>query len=421
MPLSDRFSGNPLLKGMIVLMSGTILAQIISFLASLVLSRLYDPADFGLLSIFTAIASAITVLASGKYELGFMVAKNMQAIHRILRLAFYLVLTTATITLLITIGIYLFPFSSALNPSIRIWNLALGLAVFLVTMGQVYTMFLAREKSFGNLSSVRIVESISNNGAAMLFYSFGAPGLLFAYLFSQFSVYIGLHLFAFRKLKPFKYYFDAKELKSTASEFSEYPRFNILQGMSDLFQMQGVILVGASFLPLPVMGFYSIAMRILQVPVWLIIRPLAQVFFAEASQLYREGKSFYPLAKKVFFRSALFGLPVVVVLVFFGPFLFATLFGEKWRVAGELARVLSFWIYTDFIRSPLSQIPIIIGKQKKLLLFSLPGTIAFFTSIVVGGMLFPDNILYCFCIISGVQMLNNIIIISLCMLMAKSK
>ena len=62
--------------------------------------------------------------------------------------------------------------------------------------------------------------------------------------------------------------------------------------------------------------------------------------------------------------SGLLGLGPSLVLFAFSPTLFAWIFGESWRAAGELAQILAPLYFLNFIASPLSYVFFVSGKQK---------------------------------------------------------
>jgi len=59
------------------------------------------------------------------------------------------------------------------------------------------------------------------------------------------------------------------------------------------------------------------------------------------------------------------------VLMLFAPQLFAIVFGDDWREAGVYALILSPWMALNFITSPLSQLPLVVGQQGRAFLYGL--------------------------------------------------
>jgi O-antigen/teichoic acid export membrane protein len=77
-------------------------------------------------------------------------------------------------------------------------------------------------------------------------------------------------------------------------------------------------------------------------------------------------------------------LPLVLVLVAFGPALFAFLFGERWRGAGELARALAPYIGVHFVASPLAVVTLAWNAQGWALRLAMVGQAIFLASLALG-------------------------------------
>lgn len=63
---------NKIIKNSLILINGTVISQIINVIMSPIMSRLYEPSDFGKYSSITAIVVLSTVIANGKYDLAIM-------------------------------------------------------------------------------------------------------------------------------------------------------------------------------------------------------------------------------------------------------------------------------------------------------------------------------------------------------------
>ena len=67
---------NSFLKNIVLVVSGTALAQLISILFTPILTRLYSPESFGVLGSFNAILSFILPLAALNYPASIVLAKD---------------------------------------------------------------------------------------------------------------------------------------------------------------------------------------------------------------------------------------------------------------------------------------------------------------------------------------------------------
>jgi O-antigen/teichoic acid export membrane protein len=269
-------------------------------------------------------------------------------------------------------------------------------------------MFYTRLKKFNVLTTTRILESFTLNGITILFWFSGSWGLLTGFLVAQ---SVSILFFSIKLRKIYREYDSVVSLFEIAKENLHYPKYNIIIGIIDMMQTQNFVLLGSAWFQTAVIGLYSFAMRLLQVPLWLIIRPVANVFFSKASENMRNNEPVLPLVRKTIGSSFLLSLPFFAVLYFFGATLFALFFGEKWRDSGEIASILSLWMILDLVRTPISQIPIVLGKQKQMLFWTIFGTCISTSSIIIAGMYKPNNIQTSFSIITVGQCCYSLTII----------
>ena len=76
MMLWDNIRNSTLVKEAATLVSGNVLAQAISMLAYLVLTRIFSPSDYALFNIFYSYIEVLIILSTCKYELAVIVAKD---------------------------------------------------------------------------------------------------------------------------------------------------------------------------------------------------------------------------------------------------------------------------------------------------------------------------------------------------------
>lgn len=421
--LRKYFAGSSFARNVASLVTGTAVAQVINFLFSIVLTRVYSTAEFGTLSIFMSIVAVVLVFSSGKYDVAMVVARDEKDAPRLFSLGMWICAGIALVTALLAGAIMLFDLPFYKGHEVHSWLLWVPVSLVLLTGGQMFWMWYVRKKNFKPLAGIRIAEAASYGLSALLLKSFDALGLLFATLTSQLVAFIAMGAGIFRRDGFARFRYRAKELKETAVTFKEFPVVNIPQGFIDMFQMNAIVLVLAATLGVAaasVIGLYSHCMRVLQVPMRLVILPVSHVFLSEASERFRSGGDLYALVKKTVMRTALIALPIPIVLMAAGPFLFAFVFGEEWRTSGEFARILSPWIYLDFVRAPVMQVASIVGRQKQVLYFSFAGSVLLLLSIFIGTT-YIDDVHGVFILISITQSLITLILIFLALRISKAK
>lgn len=421
------FAGSSFARNVISLVTGTALAQVINFIFTVFLARAYSTAEFGTLSIFLSIVSLVLVFSTGKYDVAMVVARDERDAPRLLSLGMTICMVLAVITSAAAAVIMIFDLPFYEGQEVHGWLLYVPLSLVLLTGGQMFWMWYVREKNFKPLAGIRVAEAISYGAFALLFKSLDALGLLIATLISQLVAFTALGTGILKKGGLGRFIFPAGELKQTALRFKEFPIVNIPQGFIEMFQLNAVVLLlsspaGVSALgnTASVIGLYSLCLRVLQVPMRLIVLPVSHVFLSEASERYRNGGDLFALVRKTVLRGAFIAIPIPVVLMIAGPDLFAFVFGEQWREAGQYARILAPWIFLDLVRAPVMQVASIVGKQKIVLYFSIGGSVLLLLSIYSGLMLFKDAHAL-FIIISATQSLITLILIFLALQVSKGK
>jgi O-antigen/teichoic acid export membrane protein len=79
----------------------------------------------------------------------------------------------------------------------------------------------------------------------------------------------------------------------------------------------------------------------------------------------------YGLVKSYLVKSSLFACPVFIMIYLYAPWLFETVFGGEWTMAGKLASVMAPWLFMNFLTSPLSTMFVVLNKQEVVIGISL--------------------------------------------------
>jgi O-antigen/teichoic acid export membrane protein len=134
-----------------------------------------------------------------------------------------------------------------------------------------------------------------------------------------------------------------------------------------------------------VVGWFSITVRVLQLPSTLVGSAVAQVFYARIS---REDRSDVAATTNAVFRSLVaLGAGPMVLLAVGGQQLFALVFGEAWAEAGTYAQWLAPWLLLVFVTSPLSTLVFVRERQRAELVFQAVLLAARTATLVAGWAL----------------------------------
>jgi O-antigen/teichoic acid export membrane protein len=353
------------LTQVLTLITGTTIAQLIPIAISPLLTRMYSPEDFGIFTLFTTMASLVGIVAAGRYELAIILPKDDEDAVSIFILC--IIITSAlSLTALGIITLFHSGIASIMkNEGVSKWLFVLPLTILLAGFCQSLNYWFNRKKQFRNMATSRVAQSAST-GAANIAFGFlgtGSFGLIVGGIVGQVAAFLYLgRLFAIKDLGKLKFVSKYRMMKK-AKEYKDFPTVNALHAFVDMLQLSGITFIISSFFGSTLLGFYALTMRIIQAPISLIGSSIAQVFYQSATRIYQDNGDLYRYLLSMVRRLSMIGI-AVSALLYLSPPLFRFFFGEMWTEAGSYAQILAPWVLVKMIISPISQIPIILGKQR---------------------------------------------------------
>jgi len=384
-------------KNILTLSSGTALAQIIPFLFYPIIARIFTPAEFGLLALLTTIITILSEFASGKYELGILVAKTKQDAANLVGLT---ILLSFIVVIVIYLILQLF-FAELLSqelkePQLKNWLFICPIASFSIIIYGTYNEWCVRNGYFKNLA----INKITNSSAITLSKLF----LGLVKIFSQGGLVIGDltgRLFsagacifrAFQKDAAAFKEVSLVQMKKLAKEFVEFPKF-IMPGrlLSEIGKYFPVLFLASYFNSVEV-GYFSMTMLVFSVPVNIISFAVKDVFRQRANEeLKNTGncRNIYIKVLKILSIMAVVGILLFILLL---PFIFSIFLGKQWNVASYYAQILTIPVLLSFVATPLFDVLIITNKLKINLLWQIYYAVITFLSLWIGCALYKNVIM----------------------------
>lgn len=360
-------------RNVLTLMTGTSLAQAIPIAISPILTRLYSPEEFGRFALYMAVAMIASVLVTGRYELAILLPrKDRDALH-IAALAIALSIAISAVLLVVVI-IFAYPIASLLgDATLAPWLYWVPASTLLLGVYQSLNYWSNRKAQYKRLAISRTVQSTGVALAQMGsgYAGSGAVGLLGGQVAGQVlatSVLVRMIWREdFRQIRSLK----AARSLALAKKYINFPKYLILaHGFNTASGQMPVLLLSALF-NTTAAGFFTLTQRVMAAPMSLIANALGDVFRQEASQAYIHQGNCEEIYRKTFKRLLLISILPFAIFFYAAPELFALIFGEKWRIAGEYARILTPMAFLQFITSPISQAAVITGNQRIDLLWQL--------------------------------------------------
>ena len=387
-----KSSRNTFRRNVGTLLLGSGFAQLLAMLALPVLSRLYEPSDFGLLGTYLAIIGIAGTLSLLRYDLAIPLPEKDSEAASVLVLCLFIMLV---FTGIISSVLWFFRhelsrlFNSPMLPSI------LGLVPFgILGWGgfQALSAWASRRGHFTGLARCIGGQSLVQSGAQTALGTGHLPllGLPIGNLLGQWSACLVLGGFIAKLDRNLFAGIRFSGVWLQAARFYRFPAVSFWSGIVNVLNLYLPFLLFAGFFGEVFAGLYLLGFRVLQMPLNLLGRSVAQVFFPEAVRSHREHNLPATTAELLHFLIAV-GLPGILLIGAGAPEFFSLVFGQEWRQAGEMAMWMSPWLALVFVTSPLSNLPFVLERQGQEFSMQLIMLGVRIGALVVGAMVGGEN------------------------------
>lgn len=391
-------------------MSGTLIAQVINLVLNIVLfNHFYDSVDNAEFGMFSRIIGVGAAVATARYEFAMPIAKADVHSFRLYRLALRIAFVTSGISAVVLIIPILFQG----NISDALFYGLIPIGMFLTAYYSIGTNWAIRNRQFRSISLSKVTNA---GGAGLLKLLFGWMG----------TGYIGLiggtvgglilsNLWFFRNFGPankqYAVKFKSVRTKLLAREYQQFPKVNLPHSLMDAGRELLVAILIVWLFTKSDFGFFSLSYSMLRMPLMLAGLAISQVFFQKCSEMFNRGENILPLVSKSVKILTLISIIPFGLVFFFGDELFVFVFSEKWRVAGEYSQIMAPWFMLNFIASPISFLPLILGKQATFFKIAIVGAISMVLCFWIPEYFFQASIETTLWIVSASQVAYFLFII----------
>ena len=358
------------LKSVSVLMTGTILAQLIGYLLAPVITRYFSPSEMGEFGLFQRIVVLITTIATARYELAIPLPKKHSDSFLIFRLSIRIALITITISFAFLSFYYL---SNNFELERLIWIICICTTSFALLFFNLGTNWSIRHQHFKKLTYSKITNSFVLNGSRVIlgFFHTGKWGLIISFVISSIAASF---YFIPDYLSQSKEKLSALSRKKTAvlaQIYKDFPLANLPHALSDSMRDLIIAVLLSTIFSEQLFGSFDHSYRMLRLPVMLIGVSMGQVFFNRISAYKNQYKPLFPLVKRMLFNLIILSVVPFGIIFFWGEELFAFVFGESWRFSGRLSEIMTPWLALNFITSPLSTLPLVLNRQRSFFVLGI--------------------------------------------------
>ena len=387
--ITERIKNSNMIKNVAKISSGTLFGQLISIVTVPLFTRIYGAEVIGIWALFNAIFLFVNSFSDLGLTYSIMTEKKEEKRQEI-----YSIITTIVmlVSLVIALGVGLVYSTIKTNDTglnILFIIFYSFIAMFTLQQTQVCYTWLNKKEKYNVLMKNPIINNIT---FAVIGLGLGLIGI------KQYGYFIGwlagqvITLIHMAKYLPKKVFdFDINHYKKVFKEHKQFLKYQLPANILNVFQNQLPTFMIENFFGKTILGYYSIATRVLNIPITLLGNAVGRVFFQQSSNMIEKGKQIGEFTYKSLKSMMKIGLLPMIALVSFGKIAIIVFLGKDWEIAGEMLSIVAFQTYFIFLTSSVQGISINLNKQNYLRNTYLMQIITIILSFLIGKYIF-DNI-----------------------------
>ena len=377
-------------RNMAMLSSGVMLARVVAAASAPVITRIYQPAHMGVLSVFASLVAMIMPFMTMAYSTAIPLPKQDGMAVNLTLLCGILLLT---ISPLVLVFFYFFaaPVLRGLHMQMLLpyWWL-LPVAIVGTGLYEIMSSWAVRDKNFKALANTQVRQStigaVAKIGLGLL--GLKPLGLLIGQILLQSSGWMML----FRKFRQghpgLARHLSIRRMVFLLRSYADFPKFRMPSQFLLSFSAKAPLLFFAWHYGSEATGQFGLALMLMALPMALLGSTVGQAYYAEIASVGRKRpEAIYKITRSITHKLFWMSVLPFLILLFLSPWLFQLVFGVVWRPAGVFTSILAVYLLTQFVSNPIVSALNVFGKQNFFLLMNVLRVICIVVPFLLGYLL----------------------------------
>lgn len=350
------------------LLSGNVLAQVISLAAYFALTRIFPTEDYGLYSIFYSYIEVLIIVSTCKYELALVSADSDREADAMAR--FTLRLNAIVSAALLTVALVLWLTGALPGNFAQLGWMVLLIPpmVFFCGTSRVYSFLFNRSHRYGTMAAS---ETVNAAAGALSKIALGLLGVLQAGMPVGTVAGRAIGNLVYRlKMAPLAPC-PLEEQRAAARKHRNFPRYVATKDFVNSFSSNLPFLWLALYFDRADVGLFALALTFTFRPVNILNVAFEQVLYARTAERVREGQRIGGMIGRFLLVLNAVALPLFVLAWFVAEPVFGFCFGGRWAGCGVYVRALLPWVYLMLSSTSLMFISNVFGTQRTEFFFYL--------------------------------------------------
>jgi len=372
---------SPIVKEMGTLLSGNVLAQLISLLAYFALTRIFSADDYGLYSIFYSYIEVLIILSTCKYELAIVAADSDREADAVARYTLRLNALVSCLLLTLVLVLWLTGSLPGNFADLGWMVLLIPPMVFFCGTSRVYSFLFNRTHRY---STMALSETVNAASGALLKIGLGLLGVLQAGMpvgtVAGRAIGNAVYRLKMRQMQQVA----LAEQRAAARKHRNFPLYVSSKDFLNSFSSNLPFLWLALYFDRADVGLFALALTFTFRPINILNVAFEQVLYARTAEGVRERRSVSRMILRFLLIVNAVALPIFVLAWFVAEPVFAFCFGGRWAGCGIYVRALLPWVYVMLSSTSLMFISNVFSTQRTEFIFYLVLLVLRIAAILTG-------------------------------------
>ena len=346
-----------LIKNLSIVLGGVGIAQLIPFLFSFFIARMYSPEQFGTFGLLLSITGPLSVVVCLRYESTIVLPKDEKEAIGLIHLSWVIAAVLSVFSLL-TLFLLL-----GSNYNVETFYFVIPPFILFVALGQTVNFWLQRKELFKKIALIKIIQTSFVSVFTVIFgYLLFKDGLIWGYILGWLVVSIVSFMLVFSQINFSKNSFS--ESIELMKKYKHFPLYNAFPALLQAFCISVPLWIAKKNFTTDDVGYFNLTRQLLLVITSIGIPAFTQVYYQRSVSTFHNKIKQIIEFKKVLFFLFIISVSAVITLVFYGTEIFTLFYGDKWTESGKISSVLIFSTALQLIVFPLAIVLNTLGKIK---------------------------------------------------------
>jgi lipopolysaccharide exporter len=350
------------------------------------ITRIYTPEMFGYFAIYVSIVNVLFPISTLRFSSAIVLPADDANSDSLVLLSMLATLCVAIVVAILGFVFYL-PYFGGSPLASGFIIACLSFSVLIQGWQQSMQFFALRSMNFGTMGFARVAEALSDRfsvlGAGLLATASYQWMILGRIVGPLMALVILFKVSNRARLLSHFHEISWSQLKLVAVRYKDFPLYSSWAFLLTRSAREMPIWILMAYYSAALTGMYALGQRLLNVPAQMIGDALAKTFMQRVAQDNNRNVDLsintLLLIKGLTYMLA----PVAFVLFFLGAPIFATVFGEEWRMAGVYAGILAPILVMRFLYRICSVFFDVLELQRERLIFDTVSTTSRFLALFI--------------------------------------